>query len=333
MATISDSRKEQLASLYQDRAEALKSASPDQEKIRSLSDQIMVVLADLAKDPGEDDKDKSGMIYLVTEGIYRLISELLSEEKTFAKTARETGDVAGAYTAWQREQQKKPITGKEWYNREQVACLTGGDVPAGRKELGAFLKKNAGNLPLFLAYLTIPDEKNPDENHYISFHVSKDNKITWLDSNGQLMSAGDEAIFKTHFPGAEVVYRNQEGGEISQASAAANPENILRVQYNNHDCGMYATELTSRMKAAGSANIDFAAVKALDSATTRADHQNHLKAGIACTRQRDNGVSRITPPESGIQSKLETQVSRKRERDPVPTNYIAQASPSVGMGR
>ncbi len=185
------------------------------------------------------------------------------------------------YQKWENPWLAHPLKQNQWYNNHQVAALTGAKVPVGEKDLEKTISQSKKGIALSFAYLMVPEPKNPSLNHFVSMHVSADQKeITYLDSNGEKIRPADEEKLKKQFPNAKIVYRDNEGNKISQEAANESPHNILRVQFDGHNCGMYSTEFATLMKeAAGNEEKiqeGIKRIKEADPEKKRLQHENHL---------------------------------------------------------
>ncbi len=240
------------------------------------------------------------------------------------EAATKAGKKSEQYQDWQRKFQKEPITHNEWYNTEQVKFLTGQDVPAGNKELGEFLAKNAGKLPLTFAYLMVPDANNPSLNHFVTINISAKNEVTYLDSNGALIRPEDRATIASKLPGASFHYRDHNGEKITEEQAQSNPTSVLRVQFDGHNCGMYSSELTNLFDAAkgNEQNIQTSIrnIKQLSPDAQRQEHSARLQNGISKevaaikdvmqSMQTDLPEAKKPSHVEGIQHSSSTQIRR-----------------------
>lgn len=187
--------------------------------------------------------------------------------------------------AWRNQCLLEPISGTEWYNNLQVEALTGQQVPVGTSALSDFLQKNRN--PGAFAYII---EGPNEQNHFVSFDIrtGADGRfeITYVDSNGDLMPEAERAVLARQYPGVEVKYIDRDGNKISEAEAT--PQNLLRVQFDGHNCGMYSSEITQMLNESKGASLNVDRLKEISS---NPDMQRQVHAGklsaIAAGRQHE----------------------------------------------
>lgn len=154
---------------------------------------------------------------------------------------------------------KEDLTKGQWYATYQVRALTGEHVPTGHEQLSSHIENNKDKQPLTFSYLKIPDKSDSSLNHFVSIHIDPAAKeITYMDPMGDKISKEDQRRLQETFPGAKLFYLNERGKKIDQKTAEASPDDILRVQYDGHNCGMYSTELTKMMQKTRGNNLDLA---------------------------------------------------------------------------
>jgi hypothetical protein len=246
--------------------------------------------------------------YSPEEGIYRTPSEKKEhdayKERTKGKPAFEqaidekTGKTstrsARSLDKFEESCLREKITNKEWYSNIQAKHLTGQEVPAGKDELHAFLKSKAtfieaGNSLSFSYLIT---DKDSSKNHFVSMTVSQKNgrlELLYLDSNGETIRPNELAAVKKALPGITnqdvkyidgVALANGQLNKLSEAEATKNPERVLRVQFDGHNCGMYSTESTRMMTAANGNEQDIVrgltAIKNINPSMQRGMHMSDM---------------------------------------------------------
>lgn len=192
------------------------------------------------------DPNKHGTTQEVKERLDRLNSYPERKPGEIVTDPQELAD-----KKWRNECLRESINGEQWLNNIQVGAATGGRVTVGTDDLGKFLAKNKGNLPLSVAHIVTGANK---QNHFVSldFRKGEDGKpeITYLDSNGDLMPLAERRALESQFPGVVVKYLDKEGNKIPEREAAENQDNILRVQFDDHNCGLYTSHAVNMFKAA-----------------------------------------------------------------------------------
>lgn len=154
---------------------------------------------------------------------------------------------------WRSQCLRDPISSSQWLNNIQVEAATGKRVTVGTSDLEKFLHKSKDNLPVSFAHIvTGPKEQN----HFVSFDIrtgtdSNKPEVTYVDSNGDLMPLAERQALERQIPGVVVKYLNKDGEKISEAEAVRNPDNNLRVQFDEHNCGLYTTHAVNMLRAAG----------------------------------------------------------------------------------
>jgi hypothetical protein len=201
---------------------------------------------------------------------------------------------------FEKKHVQDPITDKQYYSNIQVKHLIGqNNLPAGSGELKVFLLCNQYNItpgkPFTFAYLIV-DENDASQNHFVSISIRKvgnKTEVTYIDSNGELISDKDRASVMQALPNAEIKYVSHKSIEknaagefingdlikISEAEAKAHPEQPLRVQFDEYNCGAYAKEITCLMRHAHSGEdmvrgLD--AIKNMDMQAVRQKHTNDI---------------------------------------------------------
>ncbi|MCH2038117.1 MAG: hypothetical protein MK137_05955 [Rickettsiales bacterium] len=129
-----------------------------------------------------------------------------------------------------------------------------------------------------------PDEKDASQNHFVSMNIRNNNgalELEYLDSNGELMHDKERRAITKQLPGVSIFYRDHNGNRITESAAKSNQEQILRVQFDGHNCGMYSTEITNLMKHAngneGLIKDGLKNISKLDPNDVRNEHYERLK--------------------------------------------------------
>lgn len=286
LQTILNEKYAALRPLYDNQgANAILISSLNQE-IQTLSAKLHAV----ESDKQEKYVDGAGVFLTGAEQLER--NRALATYKSLGLLPQNfTGDLA-QYRRWLRREQQKPITDKQWYNNLQSSMLNGRQTPVGGKELKQFLTRSKRNAPLSFAYLKIPDKYDSSLNHFVSMHLSTDRKeLTYVDSNGHLMSEEDKKKIMDCFsdPKPNIVYRDKDGKRLSERDANNDPSRLLRVQFDNYNCGVYSTEITALFRdAKGNENLiqqQLKELKNLDTVVARKQHQKCLSQGRQYSRE------------------------------------------------
>lgn len=244
---------------------------------------------------------KEGKRYDERTGTYQSEDAIIKTDK--ALEAKQRDPASDDYIAWRKDVLGDDITKDQWYNNEQVSALTKQEVPVGGQELKEFLQKNQGKDVSF-SYLKTPNEQDDSLNHFVSVSI-KGNKVTYLDSNGEVMDNKDRDIISQTIKGAEIAYRDQDGKEISEQQAKDDPSQILRTQFENGSCGTHACEATNAMKNANGdeekIQTSLRDLKNLDVAKARQQHGEQLQQQIRMLdakqsiKQDKLNIDQVTP--------------------------------------
>lgn len=127
-----------------------------------------------------------------------------------------------------------PIGGTQWLNTKQVEAYTGLKVIIGTDALKQHLQSDNKNEPF--VYLI---EGEGGQNHFICIIPQGNNKFLIVDSNGDLLPGKERGVLPA---GAKVSYIGRDGDLLSEDAARDNPENIKRFQFDNHNCGVFASK-------------------------------------------------------------------------------------------
>ncbi len=208
---------------------------------------------EIEKKPTWNSSLENGLRYSNILGSF-VKSEKGTEAEIKERMLRLRGDVAStpeqddADKAWRKQCLLDPIKDQQWLNNIQVEAATGAPVAAGTTELETFLKKNNGIPPVSFAYIILgPNEQN----HFVSFDIRNVNgktEITYVDSNGDFMPIAERQSLEKILPGVDVKYLSNSGNKISEIDAVRTPENILRVQFDDYNCGLYTTNIVNMLK-------------------------------------------------------------------------------------
>lgn len=279
--------KMQISGLYSKLKEAYTTNNPEYLQINQ---QIKELAAQLNKaiDEEEEFKKRTGepaREYDPILGVYVQSGKAVDSKERLERL--HSGTATDADLAWRNECLREPINGTnshQWYNNLQVEALTGQHVPVGTSALDDFLQKNKN--PGAFAYII---EGPNEQNHFVSFDirtVAGKTEITYVDSNGDLMPAAERAVLERQFPGIEVKYIGRDGNKVSEAEAT--PQNLLRVQFDGHNCGMYSSEITKMLNASRGASLDIDRLKEISNnpSAQRDVHALRLEA-IAAGRQQE----------------------------------------------
>lgn len=305
--TTSTAITSKLTSLYSQLKSFYEDPIKNADNIRDLNSQIEALREESYKSHEEEARLK-GLEYSPSEGVYR-------KTGTSAPKKPETNDrkAVSEYEQWQKKCLEEDITKKQWYNTEQVKAITGEDVPAGKEELKNYLSRNKNNNNLAFSYLRISEEPQ-DQNHFVSLNISKNGKgeteIIYLDSNGHLIRNEDRETLLKQFPDAKIMYLDQNGNKIEEGKAT--PENTLRVQFNDYDCGMYSGEATKMLRNAkgDAAKLRQGAneLKQINSQEKRQEHSEYLHGGQARKKEtRERPADELSKITKGLEGRSKPQ--------------------------
>lgn len=186
------------------------------------------------------------------------------------------------YSKADRFCQTQPLGTSGWYNTKQLEALTQQRVPVGSNELAKFLKNS--DRPVSFCYL-IEDKKHPEHNHFVSIAVDRNNNVIYVDSNGDKMPDAERGVFGAAF---NIHYLNTRGDIINEKQAALPSSVLARVQYDNHNCGMYSASLVNMMRDAAcdpeKIKVGLAAITKIDPVKERQAHESYLRDEQAVQR-------------------------------------------------
>lgn len=274
----------ELRDLYRD---PLKNA----QEIRSLNQELSQLDSRILSLTDEQQRQR-GFEYSTSEGVYRKQDSLSRINPLFSKRRNRALSLEDQQQLndWDRSALIDSLSGNKWYNEKQVAYLTGNSsIPVGDNGLQNFLHDKSGYLSrngssLSFAYLAMPDKKDESRNHFVSMHIENNNgslELQYFDSNGELMRQEDRQIIKKQFPNINIAYRDYNGQKMTESQARSKPEHILRVQFDDHNCGMYSTEITNVMKHANGNEAliqdRLLDISTLEPSKVRQEHYKRLK--------------------------------------------------------
>lgn len=275
-------------------------------EIASVQSEINSITSELNKIRDTDEKSQ-GREYSPEEGVYRTpadrkeYEEYKKRQEKELKTPETTSSMVSdgkPVDPFEKKHLLDPITGQQYYSDMQVKRLTGqNDLAAGAGQFKSCIECNRPNIesgkPFTLAALSV-DEKDASQNHFFSVSfVKKGNKIevTYLDSNGELISDDYRAKIMQALPNAEIKYVSHESlkkdsngdyvhrelVKISESEAKAHTEQVLRVQFDDYNCGAYATEITRMMNQAQSGEDMIRGLDIIKNMDMAAQRQKHTK--------------------------------------------------------